>query len=254
MTQTSAPVSLNGSRLVRFLSDLDVADVEVSHKHFTERLSRLIDLADSVTLSSAHGKLADLDAVAMDSNFGQISDSLIAEYLRVRKSIVQFIIDSFVAGTGATWLKLPTANAKATADELLAYEPYQQFYLTHQREIAFKIKRLQTTTRGAISGTSAKLTQLAALDTALDETLTAHSRKLFSSVPLLMGKRFAYLYQQYKKSDQASDDPQQWLQADAWLGQFYTELQDLLFAELEIRLQPVLGLIEALNEEVDRTS
>ena len=41
--------------------------------------------------------------------------------------------------------------------------------------------------------------------------------------------------------------PSDWLQAGGWLAEFYKDVQELLLAELDVRLQPVLGLLEALN-------
>ena len=39
-------------------------------------------------------------------------------------------------------------------------------------------------------------------------------------------------------------------QPEVWRVRFLTEIQGLLLAELELRLLPVLGLVEAVNEEV----
>lgn len=254
MNQASTHTSLNGSRLVRFLSELSVADIEVSHKHFTERLGQLIDLSDSVALSAAHGKLSALTAIP-DTDKPVSAEAVIAEFLAVREAVVQFIINSFVVGSGAGWLSLPVVKADAPVAEAPGYEPYQLFYGTHQREMAFKVKKLRSNTRATVAGQSSTLAQLVALDTAMDVTLAAHTHKLFAGVPKLLATRFQHLYQQHRQGvteRQLDDDPQQWAEPGGWLGQFTAEMQGLLLAELEVRLQPVVGLIEALNEEIER--
>ena len=248
MNQATPQASLNGSRLVRFLVDLSVSDVEVSHKQFTERLGQLIDLSDSVDLAAAHGKL-----LATTFEPAEVSvDPVIEEYVRVRTEIVHFIINSFIPGKGASWLSLPLLKAGIALEEASAYQPFLQFYATHQREMDFKVKKLRLHTRIEVSGLSAKLAQLCALDGALDDTLAIHSRQLLAGVPKLLEKRFKHLLTQHQQGLSGQvDEPQRWMQPGGWLEQFCGEMQGLLLAELEVRLQPILGLIEALNEEVD---
>jgi hypothetical protein len=247
MTQTTPQASLNGSRLVRFLVDLSVSNAEVSHKHFTERLGQLIDLSDSVDLAAAHGKLLATSFQPSDVSV----DKVIDEYVRVRAAIVKFIINSFILGGGSSWLSLPQSKAGITSEDMSAYQPFSQFYLTHQREMDSKVKQLRLKTRDSVSGLSAKMAQLCALDSALDDTLAIHSRQLFAEVPKLLEKRFKHLFKVHQNDLSGDeDDPQLWMQPGGWLEQFSGEMQGLLLAELDVRLQPILGLIEALNEEV----
>ena len=42
--------------------------------------------------------------------------------------------------------------------------------------------------------------------------------------------------------------PGWWLQPGAWLHTFCQDMRAVLLAELELRLQPVAGLLDALNE------
>jgi hypothetical protein len=48
---------------------------------------------------------------------------------------------------------------------------------------------------------------------------------------------------------QQTDQPALWLQAGGWLAHFCQELHTVLLAELDLRLQPTLGLVEALQNE-----
>ncbi|HCB41034.1 MAG TPA: DUF3348 domain-containing protein, partial [Gammaproteobacteria bacterium] len=57
--------------------------------------------------------------------------------------------------------------------------------------------------------------------------------------PRLLQRRFNLLQQQAQPG---------------WLQQFRKDVQALLLAELDLRLQPVLGLVEALEREVSRKS
>jgi len=101
-----------------------------------------------------------------------------------------------------------------------------------------------------------------------------HQRKVFAVIPGLLRKRFEHLLHEYREleqqrehselssSQQANNNSIQSTDTETLLEifnkKFCTETQGLLLAELELRLQPVIGLIEALNqhdkdnEEVDK--
>ena len=234
MTQAAAHISLNGSRLVRFLSDLRVSDAAVTQKRFAERLGSLIDLSDSITLSSAHSAIG---ATAFEPG-GMSHGDAQQEFLRVRAAIVQSVMRSFAAQSGPTRIKLPVPAAETPTDISAAFEPYRTFYSAQQRDIDFKIQKLQLQMREAAAGLSPELAQLSALDAALGNTLTLHTRKFFAVIPGLLGKRFEHLYQQHP-SWSAMHKP------------FCADMQGLLLAEIEARLLPVLGLVEALGTDTN---
>lgn len=246
MTEVSPHVSLYGSRLVRFLTDLAVSDVELSHKCLAQRIGQLINFSDSVALSSLHGQLPTMAFEPLSIP----AEAIQKEFLRVRQTLVQSIVNSFVPGT--TRIQFPVAKTNAP-DTLITYEPYERFYVTQQREIDHKFQYLQSYVRDAASGLSPRLAQLVALDTALGDTLSAHGRQLFAVIPKLLGKRFEHLLnKQLGQPHQQDDDSRMEEGPDVWLATFRSEMQGLLLAELEARLLPVLGLIEAINEEADK--
>ena len=77
-----------------------------------------------------------------------------------------------------------------------------------------------------------------------------HTAKLFNVTAVLLEQRFKQLLQAYlQKTDAASrTEPHHWLISGGWLALFYQDMLELLLAELDVRLQPVVGLLEALNE------
>ena len=46
-----------------------------------------------------------------------------------------------------------------------------------------------------------------------------------------------------------ADDPQRWRQSGGWLWAFEQDLQALLLAEMQARLQPIYGLLEAARND-----
>lgn len=255
MTQAQQPTALPPPRLVRFLSELAVADIAVSHKNFTERLGRLVDLSGSIALARVHGTLATTTATSGQETGAAVSgESMIEAFLARRAAIIESISKSFAPGKRSSWSAFPGAMAATPAGDAASYERYKVFYLHQQREIASRLDELRAAIRAALAARSSRLARLAVLDATLDETLSAATQKVFCEVPGLLGRRFQYLYrchQQKISGQQGEDLPQSWVQPGGWLDQFAREMQGSLLAELEARLQPLVGLLEALDEEVN---
>lgn len=235
------------------MSDLAVSDVEVSHKQFTEKLGQLVSFSDAITLSAVHSKLSNMAFEPTEAS----SESVKAEFLRVREVLVKSIIMSFTLSTRPSTIPLPVPKADATPDKAISYEPYQRFYARHQREIDFKVESLQLYVRDSVSGLSLELAQLVELDVALGDVLAVHARRLFAVIPKLLSKRFKHLRAEHERAlanSAGSGHPAEWVKPGGWLHAFYQEMQGLLLAELDVRLQPTLGLVEALNEQLETSN
>ena len=244
MTQALPQVTLGSSRLVRFLTDMSVTQVQVSHRQFTERLGQLIDFSDSITLSEAHARALKVE----NEDVAAFSEGITAEFLRSRSTIVQASMRSFFPGSGPTRIKWPTLAQEPPRGAATAVAPYLKFYNAQQLDVDTKIRGLHLRTREAVSALSVKLARICAIDAALSDALASHSRRYFASVPRLLARRLEFLYGQYEQAlEDGIDAAAGWEQTRE---QYRREAQGLLLAEIEARLLPALGLIEALNEEI----
>ena len=95
---------------------------------------------------------------------------------------------------------------------------------------------------------------MAALDETLRDSLSVHVRKNLAVIPQLLARRFDFLRQDMQGAtgtgDQSPEDIfRTWTGSDGWLARFFREMQGLLLAELEFRLLPVMGLVEAVDEQ-----
>lgn len=248
MTQNpspTAPSSLSSSRLVKLLSRLTVSEIPQSKVNFGERLGNLIDFSDSIILSGAYNEL---ESVVFEKRSQDPSETLEA-FIKVRGELVTTIITSTTPNNHSNRLRLPKITNQDPTKPLLDFETYFRFYASNQRNIDSKISHLRFQIRDDIACHSAELAQLARLDEALDNTLLAHSRKFFALVPRLIRNRFNHLLKEHRDNlpENATDLPEQWIAPGGWLAQFCMDLQALLLAELELRLQPILGLVEAMN-------
>lgn len=233
MTNTAA-IDFRGSQMIRFLDELHITDEPVSAERFSGRLAELIDLSHSVKISIAHTAMSRMEFEAFDDSF----DTARNEVMRVHGETVDIIVKAFTNNTSSTRLKAPKLERLNNENQKAAIKPFLSFYIYYQRMFDSKLNALREYIRNSASGLSAKLAQLAKLDEVLADTLAAHERKSFAQVPLLLEQRFS---EQLQRSQVA--------QLEELHISFCRDLQALLLAELEVRMLPVLGLIEAIEAE-----
>ncbi|EGG94459.1 hypothetical protein IMCC1989_2760 [gamma proteobacterium IMCC1989] len=162
-------------------------------------------------------------------------------------------------------LRLPQAGDEGFNPNDDGLSAYLRFYSLYQSEMESRVLQLHTRIRRQLTSQSSGLAQLAALDGKLGEVLTAYSRKALRVIPVLLTKRFHYLHSQYSETISKDDsllvekgagksiNRNRNRNADKNPGKaihdFLREMQCLLLAELDCRLQPTLGLIDALCSE-----
>ncbi|WP_236580597.1 DUF3348 family protein [Rubrivivax sp. A210] len=214
----------NSSALVRLLAALaapELAGEAKGEPSLAESLGRWLDWTGAISLSAA----LSVGAVAEAPGATAAAKAAAAECLRARAQLAKAIAAEPVFASE------PVAGA---ADFL----PYRHAVMAQQRAMETRIAALRSQVRRALAGRGGALAQLAALDGAMDEALAARERALLAGVPALLEKRFARLQRE-------TDDPA----GTAWRAAIGQELKSVLLAELELRLQPVLGLLEALEQE-----
>jgi hypothetical protein len=246
MTQLPLNASASASRLLRFLSDWVDGDVATATPGFAERLGQLFDLPDSIRISSAHGKISSDHFEPSTLSTDAVRD----EFFRVRTSLIRSSLSRFAPGSRHTRNRFPVTDIAAPADEATDPEPYLAFYAALQRDIDFRSRNLQAALRESVAGFSPSLAQLCALDGALAAPLAAHNRRLFAAVPKLLQTRFELLLAEYRETTPPGEHaPELWVNT---LKVLRNDMQGLLLAEIETRLLPSLGLIEALDEHTQR--
>jgi hypothetical protein len=140
----------------------------------------------------------------------------------------------------------------ASVEEARAYAPYRRYHQAIQRDLETKVGALRARVRDAVAQVSPTLRQLAALDGAFDTILCEREARLLATVPSLLEKRFQQLLQAHQQAladRQQADSVELWMKPGAWLARFCAELQSVLLAELDLRLQPSMGLLDALHHE-----
>ncbi len=261
---TSAHASLYGSRLIRLLRGLTDESPDPALNNFALHFGKLADLSGSMSLLNAHESI---DHVTTDDSACDLAAAR-EDFMKVRTALIRAVVMSFVPPRGLTpvrMVKLPTAEKLHSHYQATgvygaprpwlpkvyaaAFDPYAAFYVARQRDLAMKVRRLREHQRKLVRQASDEHAQLAALDEALDDALNTRTQELFSVIPKLLARRFGKLA--FAETDalpkrSTARDLEPWLEPDGWITRFCGDMRELLLAELEIRLRPVIGLMESL--------
>ena len=125
-------------------------------------------------------------------------------------------------------------------------------YLDAQKHMEASLGALRARVRHALAQGSTRLRQLAALDAVMEQLMAAREQRLWASLPAHLDRRLAHLrqaHQQQLAALQDEDEPAKWRWPGGWLDAFEQDLQALLLAEMHVRLEPILGLLQAARNE-----
>lgn len=93
------------------------------------------------------------------------------------------------------------------------------------------------------------MARLATVDTVMERVLGAREQSLLETVPSLLEVHFGRLRQAEETrlaNAQAAGEPTM-VKPGTWLSVFRKDMQSVLLAELDIRFQPIEGLLAALR-------
>lgn len=215
-------MAFHGARLVRVLARLAAPGVPESRQSLAERLGDWLSVTDALALSLALGSPAPENAgepvAALRPDPGRGDAATAARGARDR---LRHALESAASGFDASASDFPS---------------YRRHHQRMQREMSLRIAPLRRALRAALAARSADLARLAALDAVFEQALAERERGLLASAPVLVGRRF----------DQLRGT------SDGWLATFQDDFRETLAAELELRLQPLDGLIAALDDEATR--
>jgi hypothetical protein len=251
MTRALPRTHFHSSKLIRCLADLSMVEVAESGNGFAEKLGEWIHFADAITLSAVHGDGIPRLPGMQNEQQSAMRVAAAAEFDRIQAFLVHSITQSCSFKPGKTHIKLSAPILELPLDLKAAYAPYGRFYDAHQRDMELSIQPLRVNVRAALAKTSPTLRKLAELDAMFEKILREREKQLLSKVPVLLKKRFEQLFNAHQQTlveTQQADNPAGWTKTGGWLARFCNDMQMLLLAEMELRLQPAMGLIEAFNE------
>jgi hypothetical protein len=245
MVQAPQRTAFSGPTLIRLLARLTEVDVTESGQSLSDRLSLWLHWTDAIDLSTALSG----NPPAVPSHARTHGHAEENECTRVRSSLVKTIVgdSTFVAAKRLGPAPIPPHDAPT--DTAVDYAVFRQRYISLQQTMETGIGNLRGRLRGKLAAGTPGMTRLAEVDAVMERALGSRERSLLAAVPVLLGGHFERL----RKAEQATlaapqalvDTPA--LAPGAWLDVFRKDAQSVLLAELDLRFQPVEGLLAALR-------
>ncbi|OGB21843.1 MAG: hypothetical protein A3I66_10200 [Burkholderiales bacterium RIFCSPLOWO2_02_FULL_57_36] len=253
MTRTLPRTNFHSSKLVRCLADLGMVDTVNPANGFAEKLASWVPFSDAITLSAVHNDRIATSPKLRPEARTTVHDAVNAEFSRIQAFLITSIKNSCSPRAARTHISLPAPILELPMNLAAAYTPYRRFYEAQQRDMELSIRPLRFNVRETVAKASPRLAKLAELDAVLEKILYERERQLLSKVAVLLKKRLEQLYKEHQQKLielQQADNPAGWTQAGGWLARFCNDMQMLLLAEVELRLQPTIGLMEALKQDM----
>lgn len=236
----------SSSRLVRLVGGW-APPPPPSGMDFAERLGLWLSAFDAIKLQSAQQTRRSPTGRAQPAP-RQALRELEQQMQRVRAALAHAIAQDPVA-----W-----AGADATQPGLA---PFTRRHAELQRHMEQMIGPLREQARLSLASACPRLQPLAALDEVMQQVLAAREQLLLAGLQGLLAQRLAQLQaaaaqalpqetEQLEPTDSPAPDPAAHTAADA-LQAFRQDWRQALLAELDLRLEPVAGLLAAMNNEVN---
>jgi hypothetical protein len=260
-----------GPKLIRLLARLTDADVPASPLSPPDKLGGWLAWTDAIALS---GALSGAPVAAMTALPAAYSAEE-REFARVKTALENAITGKSAASVraqaGPRGQRRAPAQPDIQAAELVQYATHRQRYSTLQQTMETNIGGLRRRLRSVLAATSPALNRLAVVDAAMEQALTARERTLLAGIPGLLEPHFDRVRRAgqvaadpapdgvlpavapgAKGADTEGSDPKKAVDkpmftVGPWLDVFRQDMQSVLLAELEIRLEPIEALLEALR-------
>ena len=205
---------------------------------FGPALASWFDWTDAIALSAAVNGPA-VRAHAPDAARADALRTDERELARMKAGLLKAIVGPPPAPVILPGMRAPPGLPPATD-----FAVQRERVLDLQQAMDAGVARLRKRVRATLAGASPALARLAELDAVLEPVVGAREHALLAGVALRLERRFERL------RDAAAAEPGDIPLTDRpgeWLDTFRDELRDVLLAELEFRLLPVEGLLDALR-------
>jgi hypothetical protein len=209
---------LTGSDLIAWLSRTKLVEGPAVPPSFAQGMARWLGWTDAIALSGA------LHAPAPMRRGSAAAPSL-------RNVEPLAAVEESMARVRAALLR--ALDRDMPVDEA-DFAPYRRHIGAMQRAMEDAIGPLRVQARTSLAQGTPEIARLAAIDAVMEKVLGPHEHSLLAMMPTLLERHFVHLQNAFESPGAA-------------VTAFRQDLRSLLLAELDLRLQPVLGLIEALR-------
>ncbi len=237
----STPAS-SGSTFVRLLAALDPAESAAPRPASAQRLGGWLAWTDAIALSGALATSPAADPIAWAPDLTAAAATARRDADRTRAALVRLLGSDPATAPApgrdhsrrAAATRQGASAAGAGAEEGTDFAPFRARYTAGQQAMEDAVLPLRRRVRAALAAAGGARAPLAATDEVLERVMGAQERTLLATVPRRLERRFDRL--------RAAGAP-----PATWLPAFRQAVRDVAVAELDLRLQPVEGLLAALH-------
>lgn len=234
----------SGPTLVRLLARLTDTDVREHPHPLPNRLSDWLGWADAIALSATLKRAAP----AVPAGPRVATEEGERDCAGVREAL-EGAIASITPPAPRPRRPGEPPRADYMAVPEADFPTYRRRYASLQRTMETRIGQLRARLRTQLAGRTPEMAQLAIVDAAMEQALGAREQVLLEGVPAMLARHF----EQLRESAQAQPAesraaPAAGVNPRNWLDFFCRDMQRVMSAELDIRMQPVEGLLSALRD------
>lgn len=244
---------LNSSSLVVLLQQWTRVECErAPQQDVAEQLSQWLSAVDAIQLSRALHAIGALPSETEQQRPAVDARAMDAVFQTAKADVMELISATLAPAKPMRGRADHTPVGEPDLQGQINFADHGQRYLGLQKQMGAKLVGLRAQMRQWLSKGSPALRQIAALDAVMEQILSAREHRLWASLPGYLERRLAHWYQKHQQTLQTSgqaDEPLRWRQSGGWLWAFEQDLQALLLAEMQVRLQPITGLLEAAHNE-----
>lgn len=244
---------LNSSSLVVLLQQWTRDDCRrAPPQDVAEQLSQWLSAVDSIKLSRALHALEALPSEGPQQGPVVDAQAMDAFFQSAKAEVMGIITAAIATAKPMRGRAEHVSGGHSEPQSSTDFAVPVQRYVGLQKQMDAKLAVLRSHMRQWLSRGSVALRQIAALDAVMEQMLSAREQRLWASLPGHLERRLAHRHQMHQQALQASgqdDEPLRWRQPGGWLWLCEQDLQALLLAEMQVRLQPITGLLEAARNE-----
>jgi hypothetical protein len=215
--------------LVEWLREATTLDLDPPRQDAAERLGLWLNAADSITLHAAlqaGGEVQRKPAAARPAELAAVQQDVERTRRELETSLLATLERQVSEHLEAHQDAVPSARGPGASPAAV-----DASYLEQQRRMSSQVRALRSRVRLAVAKSSPALRQLATLDAVMERALAGREQPLLGLVPMLLQRRVERALAEPEASPEA----------------IIRQCQAFLLAELELRLEPVVGLIEAFS-------
>lgn len=233
--------SFSHSPLQRWLGDAGVVDDAWAGLDVAERMGQWLNVADAISLRTG------LAAVAQSKRAGEtpVGEDLSVQVTQLRARWAQDI-----QALAASTVPPPKRGSPPTRPQAAPpppLEPATEFSLLNQshsdvqRRMTWAVDALRSHAREVLRAHSDAMARLARMDELMAQVLDVRTHNALTTLPVWLKQRFEQRLAAKPEGDAAPTTER------AWLDALIEDFQQALFAELDLRLQPIIGMAQALR-------